>query len=131
MKKLFKKLRSSLSFAFMQPSALGGQAIIEGVMMRSKKAFAMAVQRKNGEITCKQVPYISLAQRQKVLGLLFVRGFIQLVESLYIGIKALNYSADIAMQDEKGQQEPIQKSWKDSLYSTVTIVISLAIASRK
>lgn len=110
------------------PPTVGGQAIIEGVMMRGKQSFSMAVRRKNGEIICRREPYIALSKRHKWLAFPVLRGFASLMESLSLGIKALNFSADIAMQDEKGHTEIKAKTWKDSLASGLTLVASLGIA---
>lgn len=77
----------------------GGQAVIEGVMMRGPKDFAVAVRRASGEIvtTCENVD--STIGRFKWLDKPFLRGTLALVDALALGIKALKYSAEIAMQD--------------------------------
>lgn len=112
-----------------RPSPVGGQAIIEGVMMRSKHAIAMAVRRKKGDITEKQEPFVSYTKRNKLLGLPIIRGFVQLVESLVLGISALNYSADVAMEDEKMEKAvKIDKTWKDTAATTLSLVISFVVA---
>ncbi len=78
---------------------VGGQAVIEGVMMRSKDKIATAVRKPNGEILVKTDPFISWTKRKKILGVPIIRGAVSFVEMLIVGIKTLNYSADIAMQE--------------------------------
>ncbi len=80
---------------------VGGQAVIEGVMMRSPSFFSVAVRRPDGKIIVKREPFVSLTKRLKFLGWPFLRGGVILIESLVLGIKALNFSGDIAMQEEK------------------------------
>jgi len=78
---------------------IGGQAVIEGVMMRSPERIATAVRRANGNIELKIQEFKSLIQRNKWLNIPIIRGAITLIEVMILGIKHLNYSADIAMKD--------------------------------
>ena len=78
---------------------IGGQAVIEGVMMRSADRIATAVRKPNGQILVKTEDYISLSKRHKLLNIPVIRGAIAFVEMLIIGIKTLNFSADIAMKE--------------------------------
>ena len=78
---------------------VGGQAVIEGVMMRSPHMVSTAVRRAEGEIVVKNEKFISLTQRNKILGLPLIRGLISFVEMLVISIRTLNYSAEIAMSE--------------------------------
>lgn len=78
---------------------VGGQAVIEGVMMRSRDRIATAVRIPSGEILVKSEEYISLTRRYKMLGLPVVRGVITFFEMLILGIKTLNFSADIAVKE--------------------------------
>lgn len=78
----------------------GGQAVIEGVMMRGPEHFAVAVRRENGEIvTTTETIESSILGRIKWLDKPFLRGTLSLIDSMALGIKALKYSADVAMQD--------------------------------
>jgi uncharacterized protein YqhQ len=88
---------------------IGGQAVIEGVMMRSPERIATAVRKSNGEIELKVQEYQSLIQRHKWLNIPIVRGAITLVEVMILGIKHLNYSADIAMKDAEEQEQSKNK----------------------
>jgi uncharacterized protein YqhQ len=78
---------------------IGGQAVIEGVMMRSPDRLATAVRRANGEVVLKIQEYRSLIQKFKWLNIPIIRGAITLVEVMFLGIKHLNFSADVAMKD--------------------------------
>ncbi len=79
---------------------VGGQAVIEGVMMRSPSRVAVAVRRMDGSIVFKERSFVSVTRRFKALGLPVVRGAVSLFETLALGIGALNFSADEATRDE-------------------------------
>jgi uncharacterized protein YqhQ len=83
---------------------IGGQAVIEGVMMRSKDRISTAVRLNNGEILVKNEPYRSLTTKFKVLGWPIIRGAVSFVEMLIIGIRTLNFSADIAVKEVERQE---------------------------
>lgn len=84
----------------MSETKVGGQAIIEGVMMRSPKSFAIAVRRPTGEIVVTERLWESLSDRLPFLKWPFVRGAFMLIESLFNGIQALMFSADQALAAE-------------------------------
>ena len=79
----------------------GGQAVIEGVMMRSPDKYAIAVRKPNEEISLKVGNIKSLSQKIKFLKLPIFRGIINLIESLTLGFKALTYSAEQATGEEE------------------------------
>lgn len=79
------------------PITIGGQAVIEGVMMRSPKAMAIAVRRADGGISIKEERWHSLSERLTFLRWPFIRGTVVLVEALINGIQALNFSAHEAL----------------------------------
>ncbi|HUH66029.1 MAG TPA: DUF1385 domain-containing protein [Syntrophales bacterium] len=78
----------------------GGQAIIEGVMMRHGNKIAAAVRRPDREIVICEQHYVPLTKRYKLLGLAFVRGSVTLIEMMVIGIKCLMFSAEVALSEE-------------------------------
>jgi uncharacterized protein YqhQ len=80
---------------------VGGQAVIEGVMMRSADRIATAVRTPDGRILVKIENYISLAKRKKVLNLPIIRGAISFVEMLVVGIRTLNFSGDFAIKEHE------------------------------
>ena len=80
---------------------LGGQALIEGVMIKSPDSVSMAARTPDKKIVCVMHKHISLSQRYKILGLPFIRGVIQLGEMLVIGIRAITWSANMQGEDEE------------------------------
>ncbi len=113
-----------------KPAKIGGQALIEGVMMRSRGAVAVAVRRLDGSITRKIRSYLSLTKRNRFLAVPMVRGAIILIESLIIGIQELSYSADLAIQDEKqkaGQQANQEKTWKDRATMAFSLILAMIL----
>lgn len=79
---------------------VGGQAVIEGVMMRSKHFWALAVRKPDRTIYTKLFNDVSLTNKNKVLGFMFIRGIIALIESMRLGFKALSYSINEATEEE-------------------------------
>ncbi len=85
-------------------TSIGGQAVIEGVMMRSPNFVSVAVRKPNGKIVIKHRPYQSVAQKYPLLKKPVLRGVVMLVESMVQGIDALSYSANVASsEEEKGE----------------------------
>ncbi len=80
---------------------VGGQAVLEGVMMRSPGCLAVAVRRANGEIVVREDIWRSLWEKFKFLRWPFFRGTVVLVEAMVNGMQALNFSAQQAMEDEE------------------------------
>lgn len=80
---------------------VGGQAVIEGVMMRSPKSMAIAVRRPNGEIVVKREGLTFFSEQTFFFKLPLVRGVITLISALILGIQALNYSANQALAEEE------------------------------
>lgn len=97
----------------------GGQAVIEGVMMRGPKRMAIAVRRPDGDIAIHQEEVVSVMQRYPFLRLPLLRGMVAMVESMSMGISSLMYSASQAMPDEE------QLSKKEM---TLTTVVGFAFA---
>ncbi len=113
-----------------QPIQVGGQAVIEGVMMRAKGMIATAVRRANGEIVVKKQPFTSLIEKYPKLNVPVIRGAMGLIEMMYIGISTLNYSAEIAMEDEAAKEQPDSKKEKkpqSKFALTITLIFSLAL----
>ncbi len=79
--------------------SVGGQAVIEGVMMRSPTVYATAVRTPQGTIVIQKNRYTALTHRFKLLNLPIIRGAINLVEMMWIGIQSLSYSASQAAED--------------------------------
>jgi uncharacterized protein YqhQ len=89
----------------MEKINVGGQAVIEGVMMRAPRSVAIAVRRPNGEIVVRKELVVPLSERYPIVKLPILRGAVALFSSLIIGIKALNFSANEAMTEEEKDKE--------------------------
>ena len=85
----------------MRKCDVGGQAIIEGVMMRGSKGIATAVRTPNGEIEVKVQKTKPITKKYKFLNIPIIRGAVSLIDSLILGIKTLNYSASFFEDDEE------------------------------
>ncbi len=82
-------------------TTVGGQAVIEGVMMRAPNAWAVAVRQPNGEITARRNELGRLSNRNRWARIPFIRGIFVLGESLSLGFKALSWSAQVATEEEE------------------------------
>src|SRR5919199_3447291 len=80
---------------------VGGQAIMEGVLMRSPNFWGMAVRTPAGNVDVKAEPFRSITQKSKLLRLPIIRGFLSLAETLWLGMKALTLSTNIALGEEE------------------------------
>lgn len=99
---------------------VGGQAVIEGVMMRSPTRIATAVRTPDGEIIVKTEPYESLTKRHRLLGIPIVRGAVGLVETFVLAIRALGFSAEQATGEEGGNGIG---PW----HTALTVILALAV----
>lgn len=128
---------------------IGGQAVIEGVMMRSPDLVVTSVRKPDGEIVHRTDKYVSVTKRNKILGIPVLRGAISLFETLFIGIKSLSYSAEVASEEDRKEKageagdtgesggrgegkaekesEPGSGGWKSNLSMGGTILIALAL----
>lgn len=98
----------------------GGQAVIEGVMMRGRKVMVTAVRRPNGELAM-DIQSLSPIYTGKLRETPLIRGIIALVEALSLGIKSLIYSANVSLEEEE------EKLNKTSVWLMVTIAVALAV----
>lgn len=107
---------------------VGGQAVIEGVMMRTPECVSVAVRKPDGQIVLKRDPYVSYTKRYKILGLPFLRGGVILIEALVLGIRALNFSGDIAMKAVKEEKPNKKRSeWSSKIWMGFTVVLALSL----
>jgi uncharacterized protein YqhQ len=110
---------------------VGGQAVIEGVMMRAPRSVAIAVRRPDGEIVVKTELVVPLSERFPIVKLPILRGAVALFTSLIIGIKALNFSANEAMTEEEKDKEGVKEgggelsSW--AMAGTMTVAFGFGI----
>ncbi|MBN2382593.1 DUF1385 domain-containing protein [bacterium] len=111
-----------------ESETIGGQAVIEGVMMRTPHTYTVAVRTPSGDITVRKNTYSSLTRRYKFLNLPLIRGFLILIETLYIGISALSYSGEVALQAESGSAptEERKTTFRDKLSLIMALVFAFA-----
>ena len=117
--------------------AVGGQAVIEGVMMRSPNNLTIAVRKQDGSIKVKKRKLQTFTQKHKWLNIPIIRGVINLVEMMIIGSEAINYSAAESMDEEltknekksyDGETEKRGKSSKESAFSKIILAIMYVIS---
>ncbi len=107
---------------------VGGQAVIEGVMMRTPHAYAVAVRRADGSIEVKREPVKRLSDYWKVLSWLIIRGFAVLLQSLVLGIRTLNYSISVAMKDVDSEAKK-RNTKEDAVFPiALSMVLGVAVA---
>ena len=121
----------------MRPSGIGGQAVMEGIMMRNGSEYSVAVRKENGEIEVKKETYKGVGSKCRLFRLPFIRGIFSFVDSLVLGMKSLNYSASLFMEDGEEEEEPgrfekwLQKKFGDKAEKVImdlTMVISIILA---
>ena len=114
----------------MKYSGIGGQAVLEGVMMRNKERYALACRRADGSLEVHEHE-VKRELVRPVRGIPLIRGFFAFLDSLVMGIKVLNESSDIYLQDEQGsdaEKEDAQEKKESSGASSLLItILSFAI----
>ena len=116
-------------------SGIGGQAVLEGIMMRNGDKSAVAVRKSDGTIDVQSMEYKSAIPKNWFTTFPFIRGVVNFVDSMMMGIKSLNYSADITMEeedDETGKFEQwVKKHLGDKandLLLTITMIIAIVMS---
>lgn len=118
----------------MKYSGIGGQAVIEGVMMKGSGEYAVAVRKSDNDIEIKKQAYRSIRERYRMTNLPIVRGVVTFVESLITGMRTLNYSASFLEEEEKQEQEEKteeqkkQEKKKDSILMGIMMIIAIVAA---
>jgi len=100
----------------------GGQAVIEGVMIRGKEGVAIAVRQPNGELNIVRQPLASI-YKGRLREMPLIRGIIALVETLVLGTQSLLHSAQVAAAEEVGEKIPTALLW-----GTVAVSLALGVA---
>ncbi|MBR5407903.1 MAG: DUF1385 domain-containing protein [Lachnospiraceae bacterium] len=110
-------------------SGIGGQAVIEGIMMKNKDRYSVAVRTQGGSINVSVEEYDSVAPFKVLNRIPFIRGVFAFIDSLVLGIRTLNYSAsffeDESEREHKGSAGTGAMS---KVVSALTVIVSLAIA---
>jgi len=108
-----------------QETLVGGQAVLEGVMMRSPHAWAIACRRPSGEISVHSEPLERLSEKHKWMGWPVVRGVITLGHAMSLGFRALKFSANTALDELMPEKTESKKLEISGWVATVNIVFSL------
>jgi uncharacterized protein YqhQ len=103
--------------------SVGGQAVIEGVMMRSPNWYSVAIRKQSGEVDVKLFPIISIVKKYPIAKAPLIRGIVALIENLVLGFKSLVYSVDQMSIAEGGEEVKIS-----GFQMTISIVIALILA---
>ena len=112
-------------------SGIGGQAVIEGVMMKNKSEYAVAVRKPDGQIEIKKSKSTSLRDKHKGFDIPIIRGVVTFIESFTMGMGVLNYSASFYEDDEKKDMTEEQKKKaekKDSILTVLIMILAIILA---
>ena len=93
----------------MKSGNIGGQAVLEGIMMKGPDSYALAVRKPDKEIDVQVTPYKSLGEKHKPANIPIVRGVINFIESLYIGMSTLMKSSEYFEEEE--EEKPKKHHW--------------------
>ena len=134
-------LRHSLFYFYMKKRrkkkarycGIGGQAVLEGIMMKNKDRYSVAVRTPDGDIDVAVEEYESFAPSKSLTQIPFIRGVFNFIDSLILGIRTLNYSAKFYEEEEDTHKKDkiLDRIFKDNaekVLSTITVIFSLAIA---
>ena len=117
-----------------QYSGIGGQAVLEGIMMKNKEQYAVAVRKPDGEIEVDVDTYHSIVHESPLLNIPFVRGIFNFLDSLILGMKSLNFSSSFYEDTdvkETAADRAFNKIFKDkaeSVFMGIVTVISVLLA---
>lgn len=117
----------------MKSSNIGGQAVLEGIMMKNGPRYAVAVRKPDGDIEVKIEEYKSAIKWEKLTKIPFVRGVFNFIDSMVLGMKTLTYSASFWEEEEAkesslSEKERQKKEKRENLIMTVTMVFSVFLA---
>ena len=119
----------------MKYSGIGGQAVIEGIMMQNGNDYAIAVRKPDGDIEVKKDTYLSMTKKHKILGIPFVRGIFSFIDSMVVGMRALTWSCSFFEDDEEAKPGKFE-AWLDKVFGeklesalmTVVMIFSFVMA---
>ena len=116
----------------MKSSNIGGQAVLEGIMMKNKDDYAVAVRKPDGEIIVEKDTYSSIVKWKALTRIPFVRGIFNFIDSMVLGIKTLTYSAGFFEEEEEEKElteaEAAKKEKQDKWLMGGTVAVSVVIA---
>lgn len=124
----------------MRYSGIGGQAVMEGVMMKNQEKYAVAVRKPDGEIALEVSEYKGIVKNKKIRNMPILRGVFSFIESLYLGVTTLTFSASFFEEEEQEQEKKSKKKREkkalteeqqkrqDSLMMGGTVAFSIVLA---
>ena len=117
----------------MKSSNIGGQAVLEGIMMRNGTTYSVAVRKPDGEIAVEVKQYKNNVKWEKLTKIPFVRGIFNFIDSLALGMKTLMYSASFWEDEETEnaamtEEEAKKKGKQEEMIMTVTMIVSVILA---
>lgn len=117
----------------MKSSNIGGQAVLEGIMMKNGPQYAVAVRKPDGEIEVKVEEYKSIVKWEKLTKIPFVRGVFNFIDSMVLGMKTLTYSASFWEEEEEEgvvltEEEIKKKEKQEDLIMSITMIVSVILA---
>lgn len=107
-------------------SGIGGQAVLEGIMMKNREKYAVAVRKQNGEVAVDVENYQGAFEGNGIRKIPFVRGIFNFIDSMVLGMKCLNYSASLYDEDEAADEKAGRGGEK--LVSVLVTIFSVALA---
>lgn len=117
----------------MKSSNIGGQAVLEGIMMKHRDEYAVAVRKPDGEIVVQKDCYKSIVSWESLTKIPFIRGIFNFVDSMVLGIKTLTYSAEFYEEGEEKEKvlteaQALKQEKKEKLLMAGTVAFSIIIA---
>ena len=114
-------------------SGIGGQAVLEGVMMKNDEKYAVAIRKPNGEISVEVENFQGVLHGNKLKKIPFIRGVFNFIDSLMLGNKTLNYSASFYEEEEEDTKfdkamDKISGGHGEKLLTTLVMIISICLA---
>ena len=116
----------------MKSSNIGGQAVLEGVMMKNGEDYAVAVRKPDGEIEVKKDVYEGIVKWKFLTKTPFIRGIFNFIDSVVLGMKTLTYSAEFYEEEEEKvpltKEEEKKQKRKESIFMGITVAVSIVLA---
>lgn len=128
---------SKASQQVVHKTTIGGQSILEGIMMKGPRKTCTVVRKPDGGLSIEEKSYTPLREKVKLAGVPVIRGFVLMVQSLIEGFQAIDYSSKILMEDEEEEQPSKLELWfKDhfgdglveSVFYFLSIVVGIGLA---
>ena len=112
----------------MASSGIGGQAVMEGIMMKNQDTYAIAVRKPDASIVVEKNEYESICKNKKLRKIPFFRGVVSFLDSMILGMKTLTFSASFFEEEEKGEKKVEKSEGKEKISMGLTIATSIVFA---